>query len=121
MGTSPSADSSPARPPGSLEIRLHEALTARVAPELCRLVRDGLEGAKGCELWINLEDVKATDVVGLAALRQAWRYAQARGVQVTVLPSPPVFRALLQTGALDELPACKPGGSPARPASLVES
>jgi RimJ/RimL family protein N-acetyltransferase len=69
-------------------------------------------------LWINLEEVKATDVVGLAALLQAVPRAESAGVSLSVLPSPAIYRALLNAGILDDLPLEGPGAGP--PLSIPE-
>lgn len=101
-----------------LEIRLHEALTVRVAPELCRVVRDGLRGRR--ELWINLEEVKDMDAVGLAALRDSARFAESSGVSTWILPSPEVYRALLLAGIIDDLALAGRGSGPSGPTTVVE-
>jgi RimJ/RimL family protein N-acetyltransferase/anti-anti-sigma regulatory factor len=97
---------------GEVELRVHEALTCRTAPAFCRAVEERLLLAPR-RLWINLEEVKATDVVGLAALLQAVRRAEAAGVALAILPSAGVYRALLNAGILDEMPLEGPGAGPA--------
>jgi len=111
----PSAGGSAA---GEAEIRVHDALTAWEAAGLCAAARDRMRGAT--RLWLNLENVKVTDAVGLAALCQSVRFAESRGVSTSVLPSPAVYRALLTAGLLDELPLAGPGAGPAQPIEADE-
>ena len=89
-----------------------DPLTGFTANAFCRRVRTALDAAPG-RLWLDLEGVKAADVVGLAAVLQAVRRAQAAGVPVSVLPSAGLWRALLTAGLLDELPLDGPGAAPA--------
>ena len=98
--------------PDEVELRVHEALTCRTAPAFCRAVVERLRVASQ-RLWINLEEVKASDVVGLAALLQTVRRAEAARVPLSILPSPSVYRALLYAGILDEMPLEGPGAGPA--------
>lgn len=94
------------------EVVVHGPLTAAMASSLCRTVRAHLEtGIR--QLFLNLEDVKATDVVGLASLLQSARRAALVGVHLSVLPSPVISRALLQGQLLDELPLASGAGSEA--------
>lgn len=95
--------------PGRVEVRVHDSLTIRTAHAFCRAVRDHLAaGARA--LLVDLEEVKAADVVGLAALFQGARLAALLGVPVSVFPSAPVHRALLQAELLDELPPAPGAG-----------
>ena len=80
-----------------------DPLTGLTAPVFCRRVSTALETSPG-RLWLDLEGVKAADVVGLAAVLQAVRRAQAAGVPLSVLPSAGLWRSLLAAGLLDELP-----------------
>jgi RimJ/RimL family protein N-acetyltransferase len=98
-----------------IELVVHEGLTSLALPAFCQRVRASLALAPS-HLWLNLEDVKVTDVAGLAALLQTVRRAEARGVQATILPSPAVHRALLTACLLDELPL---GGVRAGPATPI--
>ena len=66
-----------ARRPDEVELRVHEALTCRTAPAFCREVEERMRVAPR-RLWINLEEVKASDVVGLAAPARAAEAALAR-------------------------------------------
>ena len=86
-----------------IELFVHDALTSASAPAFCRTVREAL-AAGAARVWLNLEDVKATDVAGLAAVLQAVRRAESQGVPAAVLPSPAVYRALLTAGLLDDVP-----------------
>ena len=92
-------------------IALGEALTLAEAGRFCRALDPMLVGS-GRHVWIDLEDVKAVDVVGVAALHQGVRRASAHGVPLTVLPSPAVHRALLNAGILEEIPYQGPGTAP---------
>ena len=56
--------------------------------------------------------MKVADIAGPAALLQAVRRCQARGVRVSILPSPAIHRALLVAGILPELPLEGPGAGP---------
>jgi len=100
-------------------IRLHEVLTGAIAPALCAAARD-VATAGPDHVWIDLEDVKVTDVVGLAATLQACRFLRARGARVSVMPSAAVYRALLAAAILDELPLARPGVAPPESAPIVE-
>jgi RimJ/RimL family protein N-acetyltransferase/ABC-type transporter Mla MlaB component len=53
---------------------------------------------------INLEDVKLVDVVGLAALLQATRYAAQHGTQLAIVPSIAVHHGALQASIAEDLP-----------------
>lgn len=97
---------------GEVELRVHEALTCRTAAAFCGAVDERLRAAPR-RLWINLEEVKASDVVGLAALLQTVRRAESAGVPLSILPSAGVYRALLNAGILDDLPLEGPGSGPA--------
>ena len=100
-----------------IELVLHEALTSVTAPAFCRTVRESVAETPS-RVWVNLEDVKAADVAGLAALLQAARLCEARGVQVAILPSPAIHRAILNAGILEDLPLEGPGAGPAIPTLL---
>ena len=103
---------------GHLTIRLHEALTSTSAPALCGAAREAAAGRE--HIWIDLEDVKVTDVVGLAATLQSARFLQAAGVRVSVMPSAAVYRALLAAAILEELPLESPGVNPPDGTPVVE-
>ena len=97
-----------------IELVFHEALTSLDAPAFCRTVRESLATTPG-HLWINLEDVKVADIAGPAALLQAVKLCHTRGVRVSILPSPMIYRALLTAGILEELPLEGPGAGPSMP------
>src|SRR5947199_5293982 len=101
-----------------LELVVHEALTSLTAPAFCRAVRESL-ATSPAHLWVNLEDVKATDITGPAALLQAVRLCDTRRVSVSILPSPTIYRALLATDVLAELPLEGPGAGPSTPVRVV--
>ncbi|HEX9821100.1 MAG TPA: GNAT family protein [Methylomirabilota bacterium] len=100
-------------------IRVHEALTSAIAPAVCAAARDVAATGPG-HVWIDLEDVKVTDVVGLAATLQTCRFLHARGARVSVMPSAAVHRALLGAAILDELPLERPGVAPCEGTPIVE-
>jgi RimJ/RimL family protein N-acetyltransferase/anti-anti-sigma regulatory factor len=102
----------------ALGITVGEALTLGEADRFCRALEPMLAGS-GRRVWIDLEDVKAVDVVGVAALHQGLRRASARGVPVTVLPSPTVYRALLNAGILEDVPYLGPEAAPTVTAPVV--
>lgn len=84
-------------------IRLADPLTGETAGVACAEIAECLAESPPT-LTLNLEDVRAIDVVGLAALLQAVRRADAGGCQVLVQPSAAVHRALLNSGLLDDVP-----------------
>src|SRR5256886_16950435 len=97
-----------------IELVFHEALTSLDAPAFCRTVRESLATTPG-HLWINLEDVKVADIAGPAALLQAVKLCHTRGVRVSILPSPMIYRALLTAGIPAELPPAGPCPGPSMP------
>jgi RimJ/RimL family protein N-acetyltransferase/ABC-type transporter Mla MlaB component len=99
--------------PGASEIEIvvHDGLTSLALTGFCQRVRAALALGPS-RLWLNLEDVKATDVAGLAMLLQATRRAESLGVHTSILPSPAVYRALLSACLLDELPLEGIGAGP---------
>lgn len=88
---------------GVVEIRGGEELTHATAAAFTVAVRAGLESAQ-TTIWLNLEDVKATDVVGLAALAHSVRHAVAAGRACAVFASPSLHRGLDAARALPQLP-----------------
>lgn len=88
--------------PEEVEVRVEPALTTRTAYVFCRAVADHLRAGVR-RLAVNLEGVKSTDVVGLAALLQSARLAALLDVPLEVSPSSAVHQALLEAGLLDEL------------------
>lgn len=112
------SSSDPAPEGGDRAIRLADALTLAEAERFCQAFGAMVAGSRR-RIWIDLEDVKAVDVVGVAALRQAVRHAGAHGVPVMVLPSPAVYRALLNAAILEEIPYQGPTAAPATTPPLV--
>ena len=84
-------------------VRVADPLTGETAAYACAEIAERLVESP-FRLTLNLEDVRAVDVVGLAALLQAVRRADALGVRVLVQPSASVHRALLNAGLLDDVP-----------------
>lgn len=78
-------------------------LTLASAPSFCRAVLAHL-AAGASNLTVNLESVKVVDVVGLAAILEAVGQAERRDARLSVLPSPVVYRALLEAELLGEIP-----------------
>jgi anti-anti-sigma regulatory factor len=89
-----------------VEIRVPEELTHRTASMAARLIWEQLAMAPPT-LWLNVESVKAVDVVGLAVLAQATARASAAGTKTVIFPSPIVYNALFASGLLDRLPTDK--------------
>ena len=89
-----------------IEIRVPEELTHRTASLAARLIWEQLALAPP-HLWLNVESVKAVDVVGLAVIAQATARARAAGTSTTIFPSPIVYNALFASGLLDRLPTDK--------------
>ena len=77
--------------------------TLASASAFCRAVQAHL-AAGVANLTIDLEAVKVIDVVGLAALLEAVGRAERRDATLSVLPSPAVYRALLEAELLGEIP-----------------
>ncbi|MGH7333966.1 MAG: STAS domain-containing protein, partial [Candidatus Rokuibacteriota bacterium] len=69
-------------------------LTLRTVTSFVPVLRQHLEMGSG-RVLVNLEHVKLVDVVGLAALLHATRYAGQHGSQLAVLPSIAVHQAAL--------------------------
>jgi ABC-type transporter Mla MlaB component len=78
-------------------------LTLRTVNSLVPALRRHFEA--GAErLVIDLEDVKLVDVVGLAALFQATRYAAQHGTQLAILPGIAVYQGALEASIAEDLP-----------------
>ncbi len=90
-------------PTEAAELTVAEELSARTARALCAAVRRRLESGVPA-LLLNLEQVKTTDAVGMAALLQSVRLAGLLGTAARVAPSPAVCRALLALEILEEVP-----------------
>ncbi len=88
--------------PGRLAAR--GGLTARTAHDFCAALRPELD-AGGEELVLDLTDVRAVDIVGLAALHQAHRLAGLFGIRLVLRAGPLVHRALLDAELLDDVDA----------------
>lgn len=88
---------------GDTEVRVHEVLTGATAGPLCLAVEHEL-AAGVARLTLNLESVKAMDVLGLAAVHQSVELARLLEVPVAIVPSAEVGRALLVAQLVDELP-----------------
>jgi hypothetical protein len=101
-----------------LRIRLHEGLTSAIAPALCEAASKAVGSVE--HVWLDLEDVKVTDVVGLAAVLQTCRVLQAGGAQVSIMPSAAVYRALLSAAIVEELPLERRGVEPPDGTPVVE-
>src|SRR5437870_11015501 len=74
-----------------VELVFHESLTSLVTPAFCRTVLQAL-ATPPAHLRLDLEDVKVADVTGPAALLQAVRLCDTRGVSVSILPVPRSIR-----------------------------
>ena len=99
-----------------VEVGVEGSLTTVNAASLCRAVREHLElGAQS--FLINLENVKAVDPVGLAAILQSARLAERLGARITITPGPAAYRALLAARLVSEFPLV----SSENPASLLLS
>jgi len=78
-------------------------LTLRTVTSFVPALRRELE--QGPErVLIDLEHVKLIDVVGLAALVQATRYAAQHGSQIAIVPSLAVHQAALEASIAEDLP-----------------
>lgn len=86
-----------------VEISVREALTTRTAEPLCRAVQEAI-ATHPRHVWLNAEDVKVSDAVGLAALVQSVRFLERRDIRGSVLPSAALYRALLDAAIVEELP-----------------
>src|SRR2546428_13492983 len=97
-----------------VELVFHESLTSLVTPAFCRTVLQAL-ATPPAHLRLDLEDVKVADVTGPAALLQAVRLCGTGGGGGSILPSPPVYRALPTAGVPRRPPPAGPGPGPAEP------
>src|SRR3989442_1800280 len=97
-----------------VELVFHESLTSLATPAFCRTVLQAL-ATPPAHLRLDLEDVKVADVTGPAALLQAVRLCDTRGVSVSILPRPTIHPALLTAGAPPKLPLEIPGAASALP------
>ena len=97
------------------EIRLGRSLTAQVAASLCRTVTAHVDAGVAV-LELHMPEVERIDSVGLAALHQVAAFAAERRVILTLVPSPPLHRALLDAHLLEAFTlatslACEPEGT----------
>jgi RimJ/RimL family protein N-acetyltransferase/anti-anti-sigma regulatory factor len=76
-------------------------LTERTAADFCALVSRRL-AAPAATLLLDLQRIKVSDVVGLAALRQAARLGETRGIRTALACSDDLRRALLQAQVLED-------------------
>src|SRR2546430_15551986 len=98
-----------------VELVFHESLTSLATPAFCRTVLQAL-ATPPAHLRLDLEDVKVVDVTGPAALLQAVRLCDTRGVSVSIPPSPTIYRALPPAGVPPELPPQRTGPRAPTPA-----
>jgi RimJ/RimL family protein N-acetyltransferase/anti-anti-sigma regulatory factor len=82
-----------------------------VAADLTHVRAGALAGAIGAQLarhpralWLNLEDVKVLDVVGLAVIAQAMGRAERARTPCALFPSPVAYRGLFSAGVLNGFP-----------------
>jgi len=95
-----------------VEVRVGDALTIGTAFALCGSIRGHLADSPRA-LVLNLEQVKAVDVVGLAALLQITRLARQLDVPLTIIPSVAIHRGLISAELVDEVPVVSnPGRVP---------
>lgn len=95
-----------------VEVRFADAVTSRTAFALCQSIRSHLADSPRT-LVLNLEEVKAVDVVGLAALLQMTRLARQLGVPFAILPSVAIRRGLISAELVEEVPVVSdPGQAP---------
>jgi RimJ/RimL family protein N-acetyltransferase len=93
-------------------------LTLRTVGSLVAVLRRHFEA--GAErLLIDLEHVKLVDVVGLAALFQATRYAPQHGTQLAILPSIAVYQGALEASIAEDLPFVGEARSDLPPVEVV--
>jgi RimJ/RimL family protein N-acetyltransferase/ABC-type transporter Mla MlaB component len=97
----------PSDPEPHAEIRLGRGLTAQVAAHLCRAVAAHVHTGVAV-LELHMDEVERVDSVGLAALHQVGAFTAARGVSLSVVPSPALHRALLEAHLLEELTLAAP-------------
>jgi RimJ/RimL family protein N-acetyltransferase len=78
-------------------------LSLRTVGAFVPALRQRLEAGPG-RVFVNLGHVKLVDVVGLAALLQATRYAVRYGAELAILPSVAVHQGALEASIAEELP-----------------
>jgi ABC-type transporter Mla MlaB component len=111
-GRRPSEAQSPGAGGAVVEVRFADAVTTRTAFALCQSIRSHLADSPRT-LVLNLEEVKAVDVVGLAALLQMARLARQLGVPFAIIPSVAIHRGLISAELVEEVPVVSdPGQAP---------
>lgn len=113
----PTAPTEGARGPRQAAIQVRGELSLRTAAAFSGAVRAQL-AAGVRDIVVNLDEVKQTDAVGVAALFRSHRVAEEHGAALSVLPGAAVHAALLPAGLLDELPLAAEVPA-AAPATLV--
>jgi RimJ/RimL family protein N-acetyltransferase/anti-anti-sigma regulatory factor len=94
-------------------------LTHRTAADFCRLVAEAL-GESPTELCLDMQAIKVSDVVGLAALRQSIAAGRPRGTRVTVTCGDELRRALVDAQIVEDFDLV-PGDSVAAPVELRDA
>jgi RimJ/RimL family protein N-acetyltransferase len=97
------------------EIRLGRGPTAQVAAALCRAVTSHVH-AGAADLELHMPDVERIDSIGLAALHQVGAFTAERGVILSLVPSPALYRALLDAHLLEAFTLTPPREGEARTA-----
>ena len=98
------------------------AVTVREADGFAAALDAALDGTG--PVVLDLAHVEAVDVVGLAMLVQAAARAAARGVALTVIPSPAVYHTFVEAQVLEAIPLAQgvtPSAAPLDTAPAVES
>ena len=95
------------------EIRLGRGLTAQVAASLCRAVAAHVH-AGVTVLELHMPEVERIDSIGLAALHQVGAFTAERGVILSLVPSPALYRALLDAHLLEAFTLAPPRADEAR-------
>ena len=89
------------------EIRLGRSLTAQVAASLCGAVAAHVHAGVSV-LELHMPEVERIDSIGLAALHQVGAFTAERGVILSLVPSPALYRALLDAQLLEEFTLAAP-------------
>ena len=95
------------------EIRLGRGLTAQVAASLCQAVAAHVH-AGVTVLELHMPEVERIDSIGLAALHQVGAFTAERGVILSLVPSPALYRALLDAHLLEAFTLAPPRADEAR-------
>ena len=86
--------------PGVVEIQVADDLTYVRAGALAGAISEQI-ARRPRALWLNLEDVKVVDVVGLAVIAQAMGRAERARTPCALFPSSLAYRGLFSAGVLD--------------------